>query len=392
MTAERIMLIFYCIINAAQYYFVNSTGFYVSDALGISMKASEADQLVILGATLTTCFLGYFSYKLLISSHGNLNPIYFYRIRNFLFIGLFLMFSGAYFFNYGKAEMQSSLSWGFIFRVIPTDVLFLFYLCLMPFDKLKHWIVILAYVLLKVWMGWTGMFLGIFWILFIRLINKNRDKKYIGVLGLFLLLLAFAIAPFIYSVKFYFRWGFYEFQYFDSLLRLIGRMGFYSNGLYIYENSREFAEQAINSLSYFSYFKDAFVAVMPRSLLGIHGENMETEFVKYVTGEYAAGITFYLGLLGKIIVYASMGVLDSLMMLFVVISLLLMTFSLTKKCIGISANPIIFTCIFQVLLSGSIEEISYGLYAVAVVYLMCRIKISLYSADKPFISNNFRVK
>lgn len=390
MTAERVILIFYCIVNIIQYYIVNATGLYISDALGLPVNASEVDQLAILGATLITCFSGYAFYSFLIGYRENFNPIYFYRIRRFLVAGLALTFVGAYFFNYGKAEVQSSLPFGFIFRVIPTDVLFLFYFCAAPLDKIKHWIVVVAYTALKVWMGWTGMFAGIFWILFFRIINKNSNRKYIGAQGLVFLLLAFAVAPLVYSVKFYFRWGVYEFEYFELLIRLIGRIGFYSNSLYIYENSRQFAEQAIASLSYLSYFKDALVSVMPRSLLGLQGENMETEFVKFVAGDYAPGITFYLGLLGKTIAYSSMGLLEAPMMLMVVFLLVSMTFRLSHKCIGISANPILFTGVFQVLLSGSIEEVSYGLYAVGVVYLICRMKISLRSVGNPPTIIRFR--
>lgn len=104
---------------------------------------------------------------------------------------------------------------------------------------------------------------------------------------------------------------------------------------------------------------------------------METEFVRFVTGDYAPGITFYLGLLGKTIAYSSMGFLEAPIMLLVFFILVGMTFRLSRKCIGARANPILFTGVFQVLLSGSVEEVSYGLYAVWVVYLICHIKISL---------------
>lgn len=371
MKAERLILIFYCVINVVQYFIVNSTGTYIADALGEPVGASEGDQFLILIATLLFCLLGYKFYYLIarrrIRDHINHDI----RVRQALTAGLIMTFLGFFFFDYGKAETQSTLPFGFIFRIIPTDLLFSYYFCTIPLNRARPYLLVIAYVGLKIWMGWTGMFAGIFWTAFIRIVNSHRNRRWIGTAAIGLLFSAFAVAPLIYSIKFYLRWGAYDFAYIGSLTRLVGRIGFYSNSLYIWENARQFATEATANLPPLSYMKDALVAMLPRSLLGLQGENMETEFVNFVSGAYAPGITFYLGLLGKAIAYASMDPLDMPLMLITTLLLLFSIIHLSRLTIGSRANPIIFMGIFQVLLSGSIEEISYGLYATALVYLIC---------------------
>jgi hypothetical protein len=365
------------VINIAQYLIVNTTGIYIADALGAPMNVSEDGQFGMLVASLCVCFLGYSFYKLMVSRRVNPRLFHDNRIRGALIVGLLMSFLGAYFFDYGKAEMQSTLPFGFIFRLIPTDLLFAFYFCTIPLNRARSYFIVVLYVGLKVWMGWTGMFAGIFWTLFIRIINANQHRKYVGTLSLGLLLMAFVVAPLVYSVKFYLRWGVYEFNYVEAMIRLVGRIGFYSNSLYLWENARQFAAEAAANLPSFSYAKDALVAVLPRSLLGLQGENMETEFVKFVSGAYAPGITFYQGLLGKMIAYASMGLLDLPLMLLTVFILMALTFRFSRGIIGSRANPVLFMGVFQVLLSGSIEEISYGVYAAALIYLICAARWSV---------------
>lgn len=376
MKAERLVLLFYCAINIVQYLVVNATGIYIADALGEPMNASGGEQLGILAASLAFCLLGYAFYRLMVARRLNPRLHHDDRIRRALMAGLLMTFLGFFFFDYGKAETQSTLPFGFIFRVIPTDLLFAFYFCTVPLNLVRSYVLAVAYVGLKVWMGWTGMFAGIFWILFIRIINANQRRKWVGPAGFAVLLVAFLIGPLIYSVKFYLRWGTYEFAYLESLTSLVGRIGFFSNGLYIWENAAQFATEATANLPSFSYAKDAVVAVLPRSLLNLQGENMETQFVNFVTGDFAAGITFYLGLLGKLIAYAFMSPLDMPLMLLTTFLLMFLIFRVSRAIIGERANPILFTGVFQVLLSGSIEEISYGIYATVLIYLICVVRWS----------------
>lgn len=374
MKAERLILIFYCAINIIQYFIVNSTGTYIADALGEPVGASEGDQFFILIATLLFCLLGYKLYKLIVRHRIKDNVGHDARVRQALIAGLIMTFLGFFFFDYGKAETQSTLPFGFIFRIIPTDLLFSYYFCTIPLNRARSYTLVIFYIGLKIWMGWTGMFAGIFWTAFIRIVNSHQDRRWIGPTAIGLLFLAFAVAPLIYSVKFYLRWGVYDFSYIGSLTRLVGRIGFYSNSLYIWENARQFATEATANLPPFSYMKDALVAMLPRSLLGLQGENMETEFVNFISGAYAPGITFYLGLLGKSIAYAFMDPFDMPLMLITTFLLLFSIIHLGRSTIGSRSNPIAFMGIFQVLLSGSIEEISYGLYATTLVYLICVYK------------------
>ncbi|MCK7499233.1 MAG: oligosaccharide repeat unit polymerase [Comamonadaceae bacterium] len=168
-----------------------------------------------------------------------------------LIVGLIATFLGFFFFDYGKAETQSTLPFGFVFRLIPTDLLFAFYFCTVPLNRAKPYILVAAYLALKVSMGWTGMFAGVFWTLFIRIINANQHRKWITTAGITVLALAFLLGPVVYSVKFYLRWGTYEFAYLEALTRLVGRMGFYSNGLYLWENASRFAHEAAARLTSF---------------------------------------------------------------------------------------------------------------------------------------------
>lgn len=376
MKAEFIILIFYCAINIAQYVVVRESGVYISDALGVPLHASEGEQFGILCASLILCIIGYLFYRFLIlcGLRKNSGVRDFRRVRSGLIAGLVMTFFGFVAFDYGRAETQSSLAFGFLFRVIPVDLLFAFYLCMLPLKNVRSDPLVFSYLILKVWMGWTGMISGVFWTLFVRLVNANQHRKYINFYALGLLVLAFAVGPMVYAVKFYFRWGVADVAYLEALTRLIGRIGFYSNALYIWENSSQFAAHVKSNLSGFSYIKDAFVAVLPRSLLGLQGENIETVFVSFVTGSFAPGITFYLGLLGKSISYFYQSPIDMFLMVMVAFSLLFASIRLTQATIGRSAGPIMITGIFQVLLSGSIEEISYGVYAALLAYLICKVR------------------
>jgi hypothetical protein len=371
MKAERIVLLFYCTINIVQYLVVNSTGIYIADALGEPMNAPEGVQIAMLVVSLACCFLGYKFYQIMVAHRVSQRLGHDKRIRLALVAGLIMTFLGFFFFDYGKAETQSHLAFGFIFRVIPTDYLFAFYLCAIPLNRTRPYLLVLAYVGLKVWMGWTGMFAGIFWTVFIRVVNANQHRRWITGTGLGLLLVAFAVAPLIYSVKFYLRWGSYDFAYLGSLTRLVGRIGFYSNSLYLWQNAQQFAAEATANLPAFSYAKDALVAVMPRSLLGLQGENMETVFVSFVSGNFAPGITFYLGALGKSIAYAFMEPEDMPLMLLTMGTLLYLMFKLSRGIIGARSNPILIMSVFQLLLSGSMEEMSYSVYATALIFFIC---------------------
>lgn len=377
MKAERIILFFYCAINCAQYLIVNYTGLYIADAFGAPVSASRAEQFGIMLATQCACILAYLFYKRMVAGRPKRKPDHTNRLEFWLILALTLTFSGTLFLDYGRAEVQSSSPYGFIFRIIPTDLLFMFFFCTARLDKGHTWFLTATYVSMKVWMGWTGMISGIFWVIFIRFINFHKHKPFIASKGVVLLLILFFAAPFVYSVKFYVRWADYDFNYYAVMVKLIGRMGFYSNSLYIWENSEQLANQALYSLSYFSYARDAVVSVLPRSLLGLQGQNLETEFVRFVAGDYNPGVTFYLGLLGKSIVYAEIHAIEITLMLSALVLLVILTFKLSHKCIGSQANPILYLWVFQILLSGSMEEVSYNLYATTVIYVLSRTRLQI---------------
>lgn len=375
--AEVLIIFFYLILNVVAFFSMHATGMYVGDAIGVHVGSSTLEQINILGLVFLTYFLVYVLYVTLSSNSIELSNNALCVLEWLLFLGTTMGWIGFLLYDYGKAEHQSSLSFGFLFRLIPYSVFWIIYVAVVPRFTPRGIFLILYFVILKVAMGWTGMFVALFWVLFIRIYSLKRRSFSFFVMTIFVLLALFFIAPLIYAVKFYIRYqGEFVFDYVMLLSKIVSRMSVYPNALYCYEFRLQFNYEYSKHLFDGFYFLEPIVAVMPRSLLGLGGENLETIFVNLAAGDFNKGVIFYLGLLGKLLVYWEIGFQDFGNVLILFFVLIFSVFLLLNSTFRSWAKPCIFYFLMQLVISGSFEELAYTIYGVAFLYIISKVRFS----------------
>lgn len=81
------------------------------------------------------------------------------------------MFFGFMGFDYGKVESLLFFLFGFVFWLVFMDFLFGYYIVLCDFRKWVFCIIISLFICLKIVMGWMGVFVVIFFMLFVCWVN-----------------------------------------------------------------------------------------------------------------------------------------------------------------------------------------------------------------------------
>ncbi len=281
-------------------------------------------------------------------------------------------------FGYGVAESRSNLAFGFVFRLIPGGVLFLSLVCIPEVFKKRYLYYIFLDIFLMVMMGWTGGLFDYFWLFLFRFfsIQKFQKYKYLVVILIFLCLLS---APYIYAVKFYVRWGGnYQFEYFEVLSHLISRLSFVPNNIYILQNGDEFIANIKELvLPGFSLF-DSITSILPRSLLGISIDNLETLLVGQIYGSLNHGVIFYLTLPGKILASFYVSIFDFVVTIFVTCFILYLLLIMTRIIFGDKSLMPWLLISYKFFLSGNIEEPTYMLYGFVLIIIISKVKILNY--------------
>lgn len=357
-------------------YSILSTGFYTGDAIGSDYRMPYIVSILFISA----CFFLYYIIAFLPSLFGIFKHIKTLNRENVLaavellvIISLVLKLIGFVFFGYGVAESRSNFSLGFIFRLVPSYVVFMCLIILPHKIKGRYVFYISLHVITMILMGWTGGLFDIFWLLLFRFMIKNNDYKYVLLVSMSVLV-AFLVAPYIYAIKFYIRWGDgFEFEYFSILSHLLSRLSFSPMAIYLLEYSKEFVG-AVNVLPGFSFF-DSVTAVLPRSLLGISIDNLETLLVAHFTGVINHGVVYYLTLPGKIISSFHISTFDFFVSILVLIFILGLLIFLLSSIFGELMILPWSLIIFKFFLSGNFEEPSYIIYGLIVVFIISHIKL-----------------
>lgn len=374
--AEKIIITFYLVLNLITLVVMNYSGLYVGDAIGLPFTVPLFDQLLVSLLLLLGYLFFYFVYRLISSSRHEVNQNAILILEILLFFGTLMGWLGFILFDYGKAEHQSNLAFGFIFRLIPYSVFWLIYISVVPKLTYRSVALIANFILLKLAMGWTGMLLAFFWVFFIRYFNaKNRSIGFM-VFTVCILIGLFLVSPYIYSVKFYIRYsGNFSFDYILLLSKIVSRLSVLPNALFCLEESKAFVVEYFKYLRHGFYFFEPVSAVLPRSLLGIGGENLETIYVRLVTGDFNSGVIFYLGLLGKLIIYFNVGIEDFGNVFIVFLALIFCVGGFSRSMFLASARPFLFFVLLQLIVSGSFEEMAYTLYGVCLLFVLSRIRL-----------------
>lgn len=377
--AENTIFFFFLLLNFIAALVTYITGFYTGDAVGIQTWTSATHQLVA-GLGVLACFL---VNRALIPSRRSAKhltqPARYseYAISIILGIGLILGGAGFVLFGYGAAEHQSSAAFGFVFKLVPYDLAFQLMLCMAP-PKKKYMLLFLLYAALRLLMGWTSFIAFSFFMLFMRWhASKPRSRKFSTFVFLCLAGIYF-VAPFIYSIKFLIRYGhFLDISYIESLAMLLGRMTAYGNALYVSEFAEGIRRMMQDTSSIFMPYADPVLAVLPRALLGLHFEPLETVLVNYMAGGFNPGIVFYASELGKLLVMWNAHPMYALLLFGVAMSLLYCNFKLLLRLCGLNGRFFCLMMGMSLVASGSLEEQGLMLYGLLVVNLFQMLLVNL---------------
>lgn len=376
--AEKIIIWFYLVLNFVTLVVMNYSGLYVGDAIGLPFSVRLYDQLLVSFILIVVYVLLYWIYRLISSLRADVDENSLRVLEVLLFVGTLIGWAGFLLFDYGKAEHQSNLAFGFVFRLIPYSVFWLIYVAVVPKFTWRSAFLILNFVLLKLAMGWTGMLLALFWVLFIRYYNAKSRGPWFAIATVVVLVGVFLISPYVYSIKFYIRYsGNFSFDYLILLSKIVSRLSVLPNALYCLEYRTIFDGEYSRYLSHGFYFYEPITAILPRSLIGLGGENLETIYVRMVTGEFNAGVIFYLGLVGKLIVYFMVGFEDFGNVLIIFLLLIFLVGGLARFMFFRNSRPFLFYILIQLVVSGSFEEMAYTLYGVACLFFLSRVKFSI---------------
>lgn len=371
----KMMFIFSVFINTICIYSMSITREYTGDAIGSNYNVALYEAVLFI----SICFILYFIINFIPQSkHFDKIKVLDERkvmiaVEVLMVISLFLKLCGFIFFGYGVAESKSSLDLGFIFRLIPTSVVFMCLLIIPEKFNKRYLFYIILNVSTMIMMGWTGGLFELFWILIFRFMVKRNSLKYTFLVSS-CVFFAFLVAPYIYSIKFYIRWGAdYEFDYLVTLSHLLSRLSFSPMALYLFENAQDFVG-GVSVLPGFTLF-DSVTAVLPRSLLGISIDNLETLLVAHFTGAINPGVVYYLTLPGKIIASYYISTFDFFVSLFVLVYILGLLVFFIKAIFGDLMLLPWGLIIFKFFLSGNYEEPAYIVYGLVIVFALSHVRL-----------------
>lgn len=381
--AEKLIILFYFIINLCTFIIITSSSIYIGDPAGEYYTVPLDIAIILFISNTAIYYLLYLIYRCCVSHIAFHNEVIIKRIETLLFLGVTIALLGFFWIDYGRAEYQSTSPFGFVFRLIPYSVIWLLYVSINSKWNAKSIFLIVYYVAAKIIMGWSGILLALFWVLFIKYYNAKKRSFLFMCMCMTLLVILYFSAPVVYYLKYYIRYaGQFEFNYPVLLSKLTARLSTIQNVLYIYQNTNVFTNLYNKYLFDGFYFIEPITSILPRALLGISATNFETIYVNIVTGEFNPGVIFYLGLFGKLLAYFNTGIYNFGNFFIVTFVLLGGLFILLKLNFKKAANPFIFYTIIQFALSGSIEELSYTLYGICLVLIFCKIRFGIHNENR----------
>jgi len=368
--AETLVLIFLCILNIAAFAIVNAYGIALGDALGQPIDLLEWQLWAVLA---TTCASYFLLRRVMSSGHSdrgtNVQPARHAQlaIGVVLALGTALGTLGFAAFGYGRAESQSSSSIGFVFKLLPYDLAYMLMLCVAP---PRAWSIILglAFVALRIAMGWTGFLAATVLILFMRWLGQSRRSRRLQAVLLIGICSLYFAAPFAYQLKFLARHGeTREWDYGPSLVVLLGRVSPFGNSAWIVDNKSEMLGAIQQHSAIWVPFVDPLLAALPRAALGVHFENFETAMVYAVHGALNPGVIFYLSAIGKIVALWTYQPAVAIAWIVEAVALFRFATVLAIRLCGATGRYFGIVLVFSFLLSGSLEEMGFWLYGLLVL-------------------------
>jgi ABC-type multidrug transport system fused ATPase/permease subunit len=177
----------------------------------------------------------------------------------------------------GRVGSQAVSEYSPIFSVLSVDALFGFFYILIRedknFKKKYFWAIVLTYLIYKLFQGWSGIILVIFFFeLHFYCRNKNRNpwsKVIITVFfPLFLILAGGKLYQYVFPYKFEIRGkAVSEINYTDSVVNLTNRLTFFPVAVGAFEKSDQLKANALIDETSFREIKGFFRPFVPRFLL-----------------------------------------------------------------------------------------------------------------------------
>ena len=372
---ERVFLAFLITLNLIAYGFSASSGLYLGDVVGLRVQLDAPALFWVTTAVITAYVLVYlYVTRLMLVSDTGEEPPSLGLIEGVLIVGVILGWAGFLATGYGAAETRSAKAFGFIFKLFPYDLAFALYLCGVRSPVRGFW-VCMPYVLLKLLMGWTGFLFVTFSILLIRWLNARRPRLLTRAGALAMFYAAFLVAPFIFAIKFFVRYGeFQDVSYPLGLAQLVGRLTSIGNSAFVVEKARQFAGQ-IETLSFPSVvLLDPLLGMLPRALLGLSFENYETVYVQVVHGALHPGVIFFLGLIGKLYLCFAQSTALGVALVVLSIVLLALVALLARSLLGRAAMPFVVFAGLGFVSTGSLEELGGQVYGLLFLCALALIR------------------
>lgn len=356
-----------------------TSGLYSGDYLGMEVFSDGNSQYMILLALIMILSQISIMYSLLfvktgVKQHDNA-PIKY--ISLILFTGITISYIGAIYFNYGVAGKFSEHKFGFIFKIIPIDIIIYFYIY-KTFKKSNKlpWVMIIYYISLKVMTGWTGM---IFYLaVFIATLKPHMifNKK-----SLLLIFVMALLIPVVYAGKLYFR-GYYPAlksymdmsiidMYLYAISTYIDRLAYFQNNLVLLSKIDLIKDLSLNYIDEFWYIKEFFGGFMPKGLLSLKVYNVENFMPMIVGKELDYGVSYITGMLSKAIFVFNYGVFNVAVFISFILAVMFSINRVLKYIFGKDSKLffIFFMCPF--LVTGHIGNLSIIFYG-TFFYLMAQ--------------------
>ncbi|HHN8367581.1 TPA: oligosaccharide repeat unit polymerase [Morganella morganii] len=369
----------YALLSVYSVFAMLTSGLYSGDYLGMQVFSNGDSQYIMLLSLILILSQVSILYSLMlvragVEPHDDSSIKY---ISLIVFTGITISYIGAIYFNYGVAGKFSENKFGFIFKVIPIDILIYFYI----YKKFKKtnklpWIMIIYYISLKVMTGWTGM---IFYLaVFIATLKPHMifNKK-----SLLLIFVMALLIPVVYAGKLYFR-GYYPAlksymdmsiidMYLYAISTYIDRLAYFQNNLVLLSKIDMIKDLSLNYIDEFWYIKEFFGGFMPKGLLSLKVYNVEN-FMPMIAGkELDYGVSYITGILSKAIFVFNYGALNFAIFISFILVVMLSINKALKYIFGKDSKLffIFFMCPF--LVTGHIGNLSIIFYG-TFFYLMAQ--------------------
>lgn len=363
----------YALLSVYSVFAMLTSGLYSGDYLGMQVFSNSDSQYIMLLSLILILSQVSILYSLMLvragaEPHDDSSIKY---ISLIVFTGITISYIGAIYFNYGVAGKFSENKFGFIFKVIPIDILIYFYIY-KKFKKINKlpWIMIIYYISLKVMTGWTGM---IFYLaVFIATLKPYMifNKK-----SLFFIFVMALLIPVVYAGKLYFR-GYYPAlksymdmsiidMYFYAVSTYIDRLAYFQNNLVLLSKIDMIKELSLNYIDEFWYVKEFFGGFLPKGLLSLKVYNVENFMPMIVGKELDYGVSYITGMLSKAIFVFNYGIFNVAVFISFILAVMFSINRVLKYIFGKDSKLffIFFICPFLVTGHiGNLSTIFYGTF------------------------------